>query len=98
MKIKKIVIPAAGLGTRMLPLTNCLPKEILPIGNRPMIQFALDEAVAAGANEIFIVINNTKKHLIKDYFTNYTAQDSNEFPLEVGLGDQSEKCQLFFID
>lgn len=98
MKIKKAIIPAAGLGSRMLPLTNYLPKEILPIGNRPMIQFALEEALAAGADEIFIIINKKRKHILEDYFNNFTAQNSDHYSLELTLRNLSEKCRLTFID
>jgi UTP--glucose-1-phosphate uridylyltransferase len=98
MKIKKAVIPAAGLGSRMLPLTSCLPKEILPIGNRPMIQFALEEALAAGVDEIFIIIDKKRKHIIKDYFNNFTTRDSDPYALELTPRNLSEKCQLTFIN
>ncbi|EAC3253981.1 UTP--glucose-1-phosphate uridylyltransferase, partial [Listeria monocytogenes] len=48
MKVKKAVIPAAGLGTRFLPATKAMPKEILPIVDKPTIQFIVEEAVASG--------------------------------------------------
>jgi len=47
-KIVKAVIPAAGFGTRMLPATKAVPKEMLPVGRKPLIQFAVEEAVASG--------------------------------------------------
>ena len=54
-----VIIPAAGLGTRMLPLTKCLPKEMLPVGRKPMIQHVIEEAVASGLKQICFVINTT---------------------------------------
>ena len=55
MRIKKAVIPAAGLGTRFLPVTKALPKELLPILEKPMIQYVVEEAVEAGVEQVIIV-------------------------------------------
>ncbi|HJD00126.1 MAG TPA: UTP--glucose-1-phosphate uridylyltransferase, partial [Candidatus Dwaynia gallinarum] len=55
MKIRKAIIPAAGLGTRFLPATKALPKEMLPIVDKPTIQFIVEEAKAAGIEDILIV-------------------------------------------
>ncbi len=60
------MIPAAGQGTRLLPLTKATPKELLPVYDRPVLQFALDEAVALGAERIVIVIHPSKT-VIRDY-------------------------------
>lgn len=67
--IRTVIIPAAGQGTRLLPLTKVVPKEMLPVYNRPVLQFALDEAIAAGAERIVIVIHPTKTS-IRDYLGN----------------------------
>lgn len=67
MKIRKAIIPAAGLGTRLYPITNVIPKEMLPILQRPAIEYVVNEAIASGIKEIGIVINN-KKEIIKQYF------------------------------
>ena len=67
MRIKKAVIPAAGLGTRMLPETKTIPKEMLPIGDRPSIQYIVEEAVAAGIEDILIITNRSKAAM-EDYF------------------------------
>lgn len=64
--LKTVLIPAAGQGTRLLPLTKTTPKELLPVYDRPVIQFAIDEAVAAGAERIVIVIHPSKS-VIRDY-------------------------------
>lgn len=67
MKIKKAVIPAAGFGTRMLPATKAVPKEMLPILNKPCIQYIVEEAVYAGIEEILIITGRGKK-AIEDHF------------------------------
>lgn len=67
MKVRKAVIPAAGFGTRMLPATKAVPKEMLPILNKPCIQYIVEEAVYAGIEEILIITGRTKK-AIEDHF------------------------------
>lgn len=67
MKIKKAVIPAAGLGTRMLPATKTIPKEMLPVVDKPSIQYIIEEAVASGIEDILIVTNRAKSAM-DDYF------------------------------
>jgi len=67
MKIRKAVIPAAGLGTRMLPATKTVPKEMLPLVDKPVIQYVIEEAVAAGIEDILIVTNRAKSAM-DDYF------------------------------
>jgi UTP--glucose-1-phosphate uridylyltransferase len=59
-EIKKIVFPVAGIGTRFLPVTKAVPKEMLPIIDKPLIQYAVDEAVAAGITEMIFVTNSSK--------------------------------------
>ena len=66
-KITKAVIPAAGLGTRVLPATNAMPKEMLPIVDKPAIQYIVEEAVRAGITDI-LIISNRGKDLIEDHF------------------------------
>ena len=65
--IKQAIIPLAGLGTRLLPLTSVFAKELLPINGKPGIEYILDECIEAGINEIVFVISK-KKQLIKKYF------------------------------
>ena len=69
--IKQAIIPLAGLGTRLLPLTNVLPKELLPINGKPGLEYILNECEEAGVKEIVFVISN-KKRMIKKYFYNDT--------------------------
>jgi len=67
MKVRKAVIPAAGLGTRMLPATKAVPKEMLPLVDKPAIQYIVEEAVASGIEDILIV-SNRGKSAMDDYF------------------------------
>ena len=67
--IKQAIIPLAGLGTRLLPLTSVFPKELLPINGKPGLEYILDECVNAGVKEIIFIISEKKK-LIKKYFYN----------------------------
>ena len=69
--IKQAIIPLAGLGTRLLPLTSVLPKELLPIHGKPGLEYILDECVDAGIKEIILVISS-RKQIIKKYFYNDT--------------------------
>ena len=67
--IKQAIIPLAGLGTRLLPLTSVFPKELLPINGKPGIEYILDECIEAGVKEIIFIISK-KKEMIKKYFNN----------------------------
>ncbi|MGB8367023.1 MAG: UTP--glucose-1-phosphate uridylyltransferase [Candidatus Babeliales bacterium] len=68
MKISKVVIPAAGLGTRCLPLSKAFPKELLPLVDKPAIQYIIEEGIDADISEFCIVANEDKK-AIRDYFS-----------------------------
>ena len=59
--IKQAIIPLAGLGTRLLPLTSVLPKELLPINGKPSIEYILDECIDSGIKEIVFIISKKKK-------------------------------------
>ena len=65
--IKEAIIPLAGLGTRLLPFSKILPKELLPLGNKTILEHILDECLEAGIKKIILVISN-RKEVIKDYF------------------------------
>ena len=67
--IKQAIIPLAGLGTRMLPLTTVMPKELLPINGKPNIEYILDECIEAGIKQFIFIISKNKKS-IKKYFFN----------------------------
>lgn len=67
MKVKKVVIPAAGFGTRFLPATKAMPKEMLPVVDKPIIQYVVEEAVEAGIEDV-IIITGSHKRPIEDHF------------------------------
>jgi len=66
-KIKKAIIPAAGLGTRFLPITKSIPKEMLPIIDKPTIQYIVEECIESGIEKIMFIVRSNK-NMIKDYF------------------------------
>ncbi|MCC6756337.1 MAG: UTP--glucose-1-phosphate uridylyltransferase GalU [Arenimonas sp.] len=66
-RVKKAVFPVAGLGTRFLPATKTVPKEMLPVVDRPLIQYAVDEAIEAGIDTL-VFVTNRYKHAVADYF------------------------------
>ena len=63
MKVRKAIIPAAGLGTRFLPATKAQPKEMLPIVDKPTIQYIIEEAVASGIEDIIVVTGRNKRSI-----------------------------------
>src|SRR5512135_3014934 len=65
--LRKVVFPVAGLGTRFLPASKVVAKEMLPVLDKPLIQYAVDEAVNAGADTL-VFVTNRYKHAIADYF------------------------------
>jgi len=67
MRVRKAVFPAAGWGTRFLPATKALPKEMLPLVDKPVIQYAVEEAVAAGIEQV-IIVTSSQKRAIEDHF------------------------------
>lgn len=85
-KISKAIIPAAGLGTRFLPATKSMPKEMLPIVDKPIIQYVVEEAVASGIEDI-IIVTGWHKRAIEDYF-------DYPFELEKRLEDAGKKKEL----
>ncbi len=86
MKVKKAIIPAAGLGTRVLPASKAVPKEMLNIVDKPAIQYLVEEAVAAGIEDI-LIITNRGKGVIEDHF-------DHAFELEKNLEGNKEKEKL----
>lgn len=87
MKITKAIIPAAGLGTRVLPASKSVPKEMLNIVDKPAIQYIVEEAVAAGITDI-LVITNRGKGVIEDHF-------DHSFELEASLKDNPSKKKIY---
>lgn len=88
MKVKKAIIPAAGLGTRFLPATKAQPKEMLPIVDKPTIQYIIEEAVASGIEEILIITGRNKK-CIEDHF-----DKSIELELELEKSGKEDLLEL----
>lgn len=78
MKIKKAVIPVAGLGTRMLPATKAIPKEMLPVVDKPMIQYIVNECVAAGIKEIVLVTHASKNSIENHFDTSFELETTLE--------------------
>lgn len=76
MKIRKAIIPAAGLGTRFLPATKAQPKEMLPIVDKPTIQYIVEEAVASGIEEIVIIIGRGKRSIEDHFDKSYELEDA----------------------
>ncbi|MFE3554034.1 UTP--glucose-1-phosphate uridylyltransferase GalU [Streptomyces sp. NPDC059193] len=75
-RITKAVIPAAGLGTRFLPLTKATPKEMLPVVDKPAIQYVVEEAVAAGMSDILMVTGRNKRPLEDHFDRNYELEEA----------------------
>ena len=90
MKVKKAIIPAAGLGTRFLPATKAQPKEMLPIVKKPTIQYIIEEAVASGIEEILIITGRNKR-AIEDHF-------DKSFELETILKEKGKNDLLEMVE
>mgnify|MGYP004571311711 FL=1 len=90
-KIRKAIIPAAGLGTRFLPATKAQPKEMLPIVDKPTIQYIIEEAIASGIEEILIITGRSKK-CIEDHF-----DKSVELEMELEKSGKNELLDLVRI-
>lgn len=89
-KVRKAIIPAAGLGTRFLPATKAIAKEMLPIVDKPTIQFIVEEALASGIEDILIITGKAKRP-IEDHF------DSN-FELEANLREKHKTDLLKLVE
>ncbi|MFA7468092.1 MAG: UTP--glucose-1-phosphate uridylyltransferase GalU, partial [Desulfotomaculaceae bacterium] len=76
MRIKKAVIPAAGLGVRFLPATKAIPKEMIPIVDKPTIQYIIEEAVSSGIEDILIITSRHKK-AIEDHFDRFVSLEDH---------------------
>jgi len=76
--IKKAVFPVAGLGTRFLPATKAIPKELLPIADKPLIQYAVEEAIAAGITELIFITGRTKNAIIDHFDKAYELETELE--------------------
>ena len=100
-KITKAIIPAAGLGTRFLPATKAMPKEMLPIVNKPTIQYIVEEAVASGIEDIIIVTGKGKR-AIEDHFDyaielEQNLKEKHKFDLLKEVQKPSEMANIHYI-
>ena len=78
VKVLKAVLPVAGLGTRMLPATKAIPKEMLPLVDKPLIQYVVNEAVAAGIKEIVLVTHASKNSIENHFDTSFELEATLE--------------------
>jgi len=85
-RVRKAVFPVGGLGTRFLPATKAMPKEMLPVVDKPLIQYAVEEARAAGIEE-FIFVTGRSKTAIEDHF-------DRSYELETTLRERGKTAQL----
>lgn len=101
MKVKKVVIPAAGLGTRFLPATKAEPKEMLPIVDKPTIQYIVEEAIASGIEDIIIITGRTKRsiedHFDKSYELESELEKHNKTDLLKLTQDISNMANIFYV-
>src|SRR5471032_1402502 len=88
-RIRKAIFPVAGLGTRFLPATKAMPKEMLPVVDRPLIQYVVDEAREAGI-EHFIFVTGRNKSVIEDHF-------DRQFELELTLLERGKKAEIALL-
>jgi len=94
-KVKKAIIPAAGLGTRFLPATKAMPKEMLPIVDKPTIQYIVEEAIQSGIEDIIIVTGKTKRAIEDHFDANFELEHTLE---KTGKTDLLEKVKEAEID
>jgi UTP--glucose-1-phosphate uridylyltransferase len=88
-KLRKAVFPVAGFGTRMLPATKAVPKEMITVVDRPVLQYVVDEAIEAGI-EHFVFVTGRNKAVIEDYF-------DMQFELEQSLKERNKKAELSLL-
>ena len=84
-KLSKVVIPVAGLGTRMLPATKVIPKEMLPIIDKPIIQYVVEEVITAGFKEIILVTHSSKNSIENHFDTSFELEATLETRIKRSL-------------
>lgn len=101
MKIRKAIIPAAGLGTRFLPATKAQPKEMLPIIDKPTIQYIVEEAIASGIEDILIITGRGKRaiedHFDKSYELEMELEKSEKYELLKMVQDISDMANIQYV-
>lgn len=100
--VKKAVIPVAGMGTRFLPATKALPKELLPLVDKPVVQYIVEEAVASGIDDIVFVINKEKEairnHFAKDLQLEQALQDKGKEEAKEAVARVADLAQFTYIE
>lgn len=99
-KIEKVVIPVAGNGTRFLPITKTISKTLLPLIDKPVIQYLLEEAISAGMKEAIIIIGSNQKDVV-DYFDTdslYVKKLNKTFPEIEYIKEMKKKINIIFIE
>lgn len=105
MAITKAIIPAAGLGTRLKPVTEIIPKELLPIGTKPSLYFVLEEACVSGLKEIILIISQNKKKFLTHLETTFPKlkfhfviqKEAYGLGHAVGLGEKKVRDEAFLV-
>jgi UTP--glucose-1-phosphate uridylyltransferase len=101
MRVRKAVLPAAGWGTRFLPATKAQPKEMLPLVDKPIVQYAVEEAVAAGIEQVIIVTSNRKgaieDHFDFDYELQHLLEEKGEIEKLRQIRAVSDLAQIVYI-
>src|SRR5881227_2115681 len=101
MRVRKAVFPAAGLGTRFLPATKAMPKEMLPLVDKPIIQYGVEEALAAGCDQIIIVTGRGKTaiedHFDHSYELEHLLQAKNKTDLLKIVRDISDMIHVAYV-
>ena len=90
-KITKAIIPVAGWGTRRLPITKVIEKSMLPVGNRPLVDYSVQELIAAGVKDIYMVVSNTEPCQVRDFYRDNLAL--NRYLVDRGKEDKLEKAK-----
>ena len=85
MNLNKVIIPVAGLGTRILPATKAIPKEMLPIVDKPIIQYVVEECISAGFKEIILITHSSKNSIENHFDTSFELESTLEKRIKKGL-------------
>ena len=102
--MKTVILPVAGKGTRLLTLTRSTPKELLPIYDKPLLQFALDEAIDAGAERL-VIVNHASKKTIYEYFNavqilknGFRSRVANDHPSDIDVSEITCNIEIVFVE
>ena len=91
VKITKAIIPVAGWGTRRLPITKVIEKSMLPVGNRPLVDYSVQDLIAAGVKDIYMVVSNTEPCQVRAFYQDNLAL--NRYLVDRGKEDKLEKAK-----